>query len=308
MQSFAKKLLECPQNSSNKTLQITSSGIQSLKKSQVLEDTGWNLLYKDGSKFSGLPPACAVVDATGQVLLNHIFHESTSTFTTESRAILHAANLAQKNKLKTVIVIDSLSVLQTIRNPSTSRWSTINKLRNIITTTDGKIKMFWVPSHIGLLGNEQADRAAKYAASAPLIIDDVMEKLGLQKYIGRKVKEKIAEGNLQYYHQHYFSINPQLTPPLYPTNVEKTKIQTYSRIRLGHTIATHQWILKKSSSPICSCGQTLTIKHILCDCLKFSLARSIAFGTINPLDILKSASESNINSIYYFINTTKLII
>ncbi|KAL9873520.1 uncharacterized protein ACN427_013880 [Glossina fuscipes fuscipes] len=278
------------------------------EKTQVLDNTGWNLLYTDGSKSPGLPRACAVVDATGRVLLNHIFHESTSTFITEARAILHAANLAHKNKLKTVIVTDSLSVLLATRNPSTSRWSTINKLRNIITTPDGKIKMLWVPSHIGLLGNEQADRAAKYAASAPLIMDDVMEKLDLQRYIGRKVKEEIAEGNLQYHHQHYSCINPQLTPPLYPTNVEKTKIQTFSRIRLGHTIATHQWILKKSSPPICCCGQTLTIKHILCDCLNFSLARSIAFGTINPLNILQSTSEQNINSIFYFINTTKLII
>ncbi|KAL9873507.1 uncharacterized protein ACN427_013861 isoform 1-T4 [Glossina fuscipes fuscipes] len=277
------------------------------EKTQILESTGWNLLYTDGSKSSGLPPSCAVVDATGRVLLNHIFHENTSTFTTEARAILHAADLAHKNKLKTVIVTDSLSVLQAIRSPSTTRWGTINKLRNIITTPEGKIKMLWVPSHIGLLGNEQADRAAKDAASAPLIMNEVMEKFDLQRYIGRKVKEKIAEENLKYHHQHYSSINPQLTPPLYPTDVEKMKIQTFSRIRLGHTIATHQWILKKSSSPICSCGQTLTIKQILCDCLSFCLARSIAFATINPLDILQSASEHNINSLYFF-NTSKLII
>ncbi|KAL9875763.1 uncharacterized protein ACN427_013795 [Glossina fuscipes fuscipes] len=202
------------------------------EKTQVLESTGWNLLYTDGSKSFGLPPACAEVDATGRILLNHIFHESASTFTTEAKAILHAANLTHKSKLKTVIVADSLSVLQAIRNPSTSRWSTINKLRNIITTPDGKIKMLWVPIHIGLLGNEQADRAAMYAASSLLIMKDVMEKLDLQRYIGRKVKVKIAEGNLQYHHQHYSSFNPQLIPPLYPTNVEKTKIQTFLRICL----------------------------------------------------------------------------
>uniref|UniRef100_A0A1B0GAG7 Uroporphyrinogen decarboxylase (URO-D) domain-containing protein n=1 Tax=Glossina morsitans morsitans TaxID=37546 RepID=A0A1B0GAG7_GLOMM len=46
------------------------------------------------------------------------------------------------------------------------------------------------------LGNEQADRAAKYAASAPLMLDNVMERLDLQRYIGDKVKEKITEPNL----------------------------------------------------------------------------------------------------------------
>ncbi|KAL9875270.1 uncharacterized protein ACN427_013469 isoform 1-T3 [Glossina fuscipes fuscipes] len=47
--------------------------------------------------------------------------------------------------------------------------------------------MLWVPSHISVLGNEQADRAAKYSASAPLIRDDVIEQLDFQRYFGRKV-------------------------------------------------------------------------------------------------------------------------
>uniref|UniRef100_A0A1B0FRE9 Uncharacterized protein n=1 Tax=Glossina morsitans morsitans TaxID=37546 RepID=A0A1B0FRE9_GLOMM len=52
-----------------------------------------------------------------------------------------AANFFHKDKLKTVIVADSLSVLKARRNPSTSRWSTINKLSNIITTPGEKIKI-----------------------------------------------------------------------------------------------------------------------------------------------------------------------
>uniref|UniRef100_A0A1B0GBW4 RNase H type-1 domain-containing protein n=1 Tax=Glossina morsitans morsitans TaxID=37546 RepID=A0A1B0GBW4_GLOMM len=46
--------------------------------------------------------------------------------------------------------------------------------------------MLWVPSHIDLLGNEQADRAAKYAASASVIMDDVMERLDLQRPIAKQ--------------------------------------------------------------------------------------------------------------------------
>ncbi|XP_037901483.1 uncharacterized protein LOC119645371 [Glossina fuscipes] len=87
--------------------------------------------------------------------------------------------------------------LLAILNPSTSRRTTINKLRDIIATPGEKIKLLWVPGHIGLLGNEQADRAAKYAASVPLFMNDVKETLDLQGYIGRRVKEKITEGNLQ---------------------------------------------------------------------------------------------------------------
>ncbi|KAL9876895.1 uncharacterized protein ACN2A1_013449 [Glossina fuscipes fuscipes] len=40
---------------------------------------------------------------------------------------------------------------------------------------------------------KMADRAAKNAASAPLIMDDVIEKLDLQRYIGRKFEEKLRK-------------------------------------------------------------------------------------------------------------------
>lgn len=56
-----------------------------------------------------------------------------------------------------------------------------------------------MPCHTGLLGNEQADRMAKSAASALLIIDVIMKKFHLQREIGRKTKEKIIEANLRYY-------------------------------------------------------------------------------------------------------------
>lgn len=92
-------------------------------------------------EFYSLPPTCAVLDASGQVLVNHILNESALTFTTEAGAILYAANLSHKGKLKTAIVTDSFSVLKDIRNPSASKWNAINKLRNIMAICGDKIKI-----------------------------------------------------------------------------------------------------------------------------------------------------------------------
>lgn len=104
-------------------------------------------------------------------MLNHSLHESASIFTIEVRPILKAMN-----KLKSVIVIDSLWLLKTIRNPSISSRSVI-KLGNTNIICGDRIETLRVPGHIGWLGNEQADRAAESDACTFLIMDDIMEKL-----------------------------------------------------------------------------------------------------------------------------------
>lgn len=48
------------------------------------KNSDWHLLFIDDSKSDDLPAAFAVVGATGQVKINHIPHESVSTFTTEA--------------------------------------------------------------------------------------------------------------------------------------------------------------------------------------------------------------------------------
>lgn len=120
-------------------------------------------------------------------------------------------NLAHKNKFKTVVFIDSLSAFNAIGNSSNSSWSIINKVKNIIRV---KIKTFLIPGHIGLFGNEQADRATNTAVCASPIIDDIIDNLNLQRYIARKAKEKIIETiHLQYYCDPYSSVRTHLSTP-----------------------------------------------------------------------------------------------
>lgn len=57
----------------------------------------------DGSKTDSLPTAYDVVDIPGQGMINHMLHESFSTFT-EASAILQDANLAHKNQLIVFVV------------------------------------------------------------------------------------------------------------------------------------------------------------------------------------------------------------
>ena len=68
-----------------------------------------------------------------------------------------------------------------------------------------------------------------------------------------------------------------------------------SRLRIGHTRLTHDFILKEES-PKCPCGNHYTIRHILIECKNLSCIRKIfykinsmkeLFGKINPKNIIE---------------------
>lgn len=70
-------------------------------------------------------------------------------------------------KPKTIVCIDNQAAIQAVHNPGASsgqylvKWIVwlINNLRN----KGVEIELHWVPAHIGIKGNEQADVAAKQA-------------------------------------------------------------------------------------------------------------------------------------------------
>ena len=73
----------------------------------------------------------------------------------------------QNNLDKSVILTDSLSSLQTLSmGRASSRQYLVNECRSQIGEIQQKehiIKLVWIPSHIGIIGNGCADRSAKEA-------------------------------------------------------------------------------------------------------------------------------------------------
>merc|ERR1711955_138180 len=117
----------------------------------------------DGSKKDERSAAAAV--CPGITFTNRLPGGS-SIFSAETRAIqlaLSYINLTFHDKF--IILTDSLSVLQTMKNKD---WSnpvisqTLIQL-NSLTNKNKRIIFFWIPSHIGIKGNDRADKAANLA-------------------------------------------------------------------------------------------------------------------------------------------------
>jgi len=95
---------------------------------------------------------------------------NSSVYAAELTAIMEAVlwilNCEHYNKSKFALFIDSLSVLTSIKESSCSqsRPTLLNDLLCHLNKLDSnQIKFIWIPSHIGVTGNDKADALAKEA-------------------------------------------------------------------------------------------------------------------------------------------------
>jgi ribonuclease HI len=121
-------------------------------------------LYTDGSKTStGVGIA---VSSEDKPIRMYYMDSETSVFTAELMALVEATNIAIQTHTKVKIFTDSLSAVKAIKNINSKEYASIY-IRNTAYKENGRIKIFWIPGHIGIPGNEMADALARQAAIFP---------------------------------------------------------------------------------------------------------------------------------------------
>ena len=118
-------------------------------------------IYTDGSK-EETKVGCAA--ATYNDCKQMRIPDGSSVFTAEAKAIDLALDFVKNcnNTNKFVIFSDSLSVLQALNNSSSKNPQIQQLLLKHHEITSSKTIIYcWIPSHIGIYGNEKADKKAK---------------------------------------------------------------------------------------------------------------------------------------------------
>jgi kelch-like protein 2/3 len=141
-----------------------------ISEGDILIDTEYQnflKIYTDGSKDpQNNTNGCAFVIPELKVSKGFKLQSHMSIFMCELTAIFLALNWIQDFKpLNTVIFVDSLSALQAIKGSIYKvKNSIIYDIYNIFTSLSNigiNDILEWIPSHVGILGNEIADKEAK---------------------------------------------------------------------------------------------------------------------------------------------------
>ena len=140
---------------------------------------GYMKLYTDGSKREA--GVGAAVTWNGRKRSATLPREA-SIFSAEMHTISMAVNIIAEETTETkfVIMSDSQSVLKALRNLRTANpvaKKVIHDVHRIQAEDRRSVKFCWVPGHVGVAGNEEADRAAGAAAARP------------EEYIGVEYKD-----------------------------------------------------------------------------------------------------------------------
>lgn len=233
-------------------------------------------IYTDGSRTEN-GVGCSI--AIGQITYAWSLSPNASIFTAEQYAIWQALRYCEMNSnvQSVVIASDSLSSLTNLQNRASTDILTKMCQETVIAITDnGTVVTFvWIPAHVGILGNEVADRAAKRAASEIEVDVPEIKKSDQKVYILQRMKE-LWQNSWQETNTFLSRIKPSvltISPALKLPRQESVRLH---RLRMGHTAITHTYLLSGENPPLCDlCNNATSVQHILCNCPAQTVQRSL---------------------------------
>ena len=259
--------------------------IPSVSRARAIEHLssyeGHTLTFTDGSKTED-GVGCAFI--CGQDTRSFTLPQHSSVFTSELVAISKALCFIEvSDEVMHLILSDSLSSLLALRafTPDNPLIQDILKRLTSLGRAGKYVKFCWIPSHVGIHGNELADAAARRAASAPCTRRFPLPARDLNPAISSFVQSQWQREWGVQANNKLTAIKPQLKP--WPSSLHRNRRDEVClcRLRIGHTYATHGYLLCGDDRPECSeCRVPLTVAHVLLTCPKYSGSRRRHLGHI----------------------------
>ncbi|GFU54330.1 putative RNA-directed DNA polymerase from transposon X-element [Trichonephila clavipes] len=234
----------------------------------------YSAIYTDGSKRADYVGCGVVIE---DVMHGYRLDTSCSIFTAEAVAIYRALQLIDSTMpRKYCIYTDSMSVLEALENYDDRCHPVVCKILDITSRLYSKgfdIVFCWLPSHVGIIGNEQADSAAK---SATTHLPRAVPLSDMKRVIKHHIFKIWQESWSQQLDNKLHSVKPVIGAwPVMPMRRTDVKL---TRLRIGHTRFTHRHLLLGEDAPECpSCKVSYTVRHILIDCPVFNNSRITFF-------------------------------
>lgn len=228
------------------------------------------ILFTDASK-SEQTVCFAIVSQNKDLLMASCVPGWCSVYTAELLAIERACLLRMGTEIKTLIVSDSLSSIEAIKNP-TAICPIVNAIKYRLHS-NRNLFIAWCPSHVGIAGNEAADKEAKLACRSPLQTFAPSSYIDALRIVKASVRFECLD-KLKASHS-FFSTNAEeyskWSRAKIPSNIGGSDRRMWvqiTRLQLGHFLAVKQYLFTGHPQPCCRrcAGEKLTAWHIFVEC------------------------------------------
>ena len=199
-----------------------------------------------------------------------------------------------------------MSVLSALEHGS-CRDLNIQKLYQLTSphiNQDQQLTICWIPGHIGIKGNEIADRLAIKGRRKTFTFNTSLPKRDAIFFINRIIR---AAWEKEWFKtKNNFLCLVKTTTTRWPSVVQHRNQKILTRVRIGHIRLTHSHLMERFSHPLCQfCGTIITIFHLLTEChgytqlrntcnLDFSIYSKLSANPQKQENLLKFLKLSNL--------------
>ena len=266
---------------------------------------GYRMVYTDGSKEvdRGVTGAAVVVVEEG-VVISRRLSDNLSIYGVELVGVLLAMRWVEQSRVKEVLICsDSVGVLVSIRNGG-GRYHH-EELREILEINDrvGRagtvVRFMWVPAHVGIVGNERADRAAKEATRKGQVEHRVRLSKGEGKsLVWKEVMRKWQdEWSRERRGRHLFRVQ-EVVGGVRRWGGGRREQVVVARVRIGHSCLNEGLrLMGKHDSGLCECGRSETVEHVLCECVRYGNERRRMFEKLRRIGVRVNGFKAVVESL-----------
>lgn len=281
--------------------------------------TGFTKIYTDASKLDDGNCGIGIYDSDSKRKISSKLSNNVNIMSAELTAIQIACSyINHYHYKKTVILTDSLASCKYLKKHLTSeQYNEITHQICFNNDNTSEVWIQWIPSHVGLQGNEIADALANEAhdqnqtVSNKILLEDGVVQFKNQKYADFDHWYQIT--SIEKGHKYYEYQNKITTKPwFYNLKINGPNLRTMNRLLCGHDYSGY-WlgVMKIKDSSLCDvCAVDNTASHIILECTKFLVIRTkYKFDRFNTLrSLIGQRSLETLNSIIKFLHEIDIII
>ena len=255
----------------NMHLNRHSCPLQLLYESRIIINgfPGMEHYYTDGSKKDDLAGSGIY---SRKLECAHRLPNGYSVFDAELYAIYSTVNFIIRDNISSVIFPDSKSALEAIKS-GTSNHPLAMIICQRILNSNIRICLVWIPAHIGIHGNEMADKWAKRSLQYNILTDSPISPKTFKSITIKCINDYWQQRWTEYRCREKY----RLTIERYVTENRRVRREEIALCRLRTKLTLINDILpyKNGRHPeTCDhCRELLTRKHILIDCLLYTQQR-----------------------------------